>query len=52
MTIIRAHLLSRANAQRVFFGMLIRALLLTTLKLLYILDSAQRPNLTGYPFMN
>ena len=46
------HFLSMAIAQKVLFGLFIRALQLTTLKPLYciMLNSAQQPNLTGYPF--
>ena len=42
-----AHFLANAIAQKVLFGIFIRALQLTTFKPLYMLNSAQRPNLTG-----
>ena len=47
-----AHFLSisRANAQKVSFGIFITALHLTTFELLYMLIySAERPNLACYP---
>ena len=34
----------------IMFGIFIRALQLATFKPLYMLNSTQRPNLTGYPF--
>ena len=44
------HFLSSAFAQKVLFGIFIRSLQLTTFKKQYMLNSAKRPNLTGYPY--
>ena len=42
--------LSRAIAQKILFWIFIRELQLATFEPLYMLNNAQRPNLTGYPF--